>query len=192
MPTCASPSTSPVLRRAISSWGEGLSTSRTLLRKIESLVPGIKAWSEVGEPMLEANRQASNWKEVQRRSLDGIIGKLKTGDAEKVMAALIGKNPERFYELDAKHHTAARKLEDMLAGVLKETGGLDEIQARKFLREDMLRLRQANGDAARLDVNNIYPETFQPFLDDILRGEVSATQNNAYAFAHDVINLGIG
>ena len=190
MPICASPKNSPVLRRAISSWGEGLSTARNLLRKIESLSPGIKAWSEVGEPMLEANRQATNWKDVQKRAMEGIIGKLKTSDAEKVMAALVGKNPERFYELEQKHHAAARKLEDMLAGVLQETGGLSEPQARKFLREDMLRLRQANGDAARLDANNIYPETFQPFLDDILRGEVSATQNNAYAFAHDVINLG--
>ncbi|MGH7261958.1 MAG: hypothetical protein ACREI9_15020, partial [Nitrospiraceae bacterium] len=160
------------------------------MRKIEGLVPNLKAWTEVGEPMLEANRQASNWKDSQRKALDSIIGKLKPADAEKVMAALVGKNPEKFYELEQKHHVAARKLEDMLAGVLQETGGLSEPQARKFLREDMLRLRQADGDPTRLDVNNIYPETFQPFLDDILKGEVSATQNNAYAFAWDVVNLG--
>jgi hypothetical protein len=140
--------------------------------------------------MLEADRLAGNWKTAKRDELGKIIGRLGMSDGENVMAALIGQNPERFYNLSQAHHSAARKIEDLLSKTLQETGGLSEVQARRFLREELPKLRQARGDVARYDANNIYPETFQPFLDDIFKGEVTPTSNNAFGFALEMINLG--
>lgn len=189
-----------VLRGGISKFREAFGMARDTMKKMEGLIydQGVEGaelpiWSKVGAVMFEATRKGKVWRSEMSAQLEKIASRMSSGEQENIMAYLF--NPARAaelgYNITAGQKQSAQQLRKLMKKVLTDAGGLTNEQAELFLSRDLMKLRQVGGDVNRLGGTwNIYPESFQPFLKDIQRGELSAATNNAYGLTWELINMG--
>lgn len=190
MPNVCNPPIRALLKDSISNVRKWIGTQRGLAQKIESIEPLLKADTQVFQPMLTAQSEANVWKAEFEQRINKIARGFSAGQTENVMAAIIDPNASRVgFSLSTKEARIVPQTKALLEDVLQSLG-LSKEQAGRFLTEDFTKLRAARGDATRLSAQNIYPETFQPFMEEIFKNGISATQNNAYAFAQDLISMG--
>ena len=185
---CATPKNSKTLRETFATLTRVFTSARKNMKDIESAQEGLNIWSGIGKPVFEAVEQGAIWRGTKQNQLEKIAGKMTPSETENILSAIIGGGD--FYKLTGQQRQVAQQLERFMIGTLKEAGGLTDDQARNFLKRDLVRLRQANGDPNRFSPNEIYPESFQPFMDEILRGGINPNHNNAYSLAWDIINMG--
>ena len=196
MPLTANQFNTPILRGVLGAWRQTFGLMRDSMKKVEGAfidpstnVSTVPLWSMFGEPILKAERASRVWMSDKTRALDAIGKRFKSGDGEDILAGILSDDPGKFgYRLPARNKKVAQDMEKWMVGTLQEAG-LTSKQANTFLKQDMPQLRGVKGDFNRLSSMDLYPVSFQPFFKDMQEGMLSAGQNNAYAFAHDLMNL---
>lgn len=196
MPITANQFNTPVLRGVIGAWRQTFGLMRDSMKKVEGAfidpstnVSSVPLWSMFGEPILRAERASRVWMADKTRALDAIGKRFKTGDGEDILAGILSDDPGNFgFRLPARNKKVAQDMEKWMLGTL-EDAGLTPKLAKTFLKQDMPQLRNMKGDFNRMSPMDLYPVSFQPFFRDMQNGMLGAGQNNAYSFAHDLMNL---
>lgn len=185
----------PVIRKGISAFRRSFGLKRETLKKAEGLLldQGLKVpiWSKMGDGMFESARQARVWRGEKSAALNAVGKTIKPGEAENVLMAIIDEEGARnFHKVTADQLAKAKKMEAVMVDTLMDGVGMSKAQATQFLKKDLVQLRKAQGDTSRMNPNNIYPESFQPILDELRKGSVSATTSNVGQLAWDLVNMG--
>jgi hypothetical protein len=168
--------------------------ARNNFKEAESafLIKGAKGlsklplWTKIGAPVIEAKELFNNYTREKMALLSRI--RIDSNENENVMAAFL--NPaQNFHGFTAKQAAKAKKTRALMFQVLEETAGFDRAQSENFLRH-LVTLRGLGDDINRFHPNNMMPKEFEPFLKDILNGEIKATQNSPFAFMTNLIYMG--
>lgn len=191
---CAGLAEQPALKEIIGLGRRMFGLARNNFKEAESafLVEGAKGlsklplWSKIGAPITEAKELFNGYTREKMALLSKI--KIDSQENENVMAAFLNPN-QNFHGFTPKQAGKAKKTRELLFKILEETGGFSREDSENFMRH-LSTLRGLKDDVTRMDHLNLMPKEFQPFLDDILNGELKATQNSPFAFMTNMIYMG--
>ena len=168
-----------------------LGSQRNLMKKIESEIPELLAHSKVFQPIYNAAKLASEWRQGVSTKLTEITKSMEVGDMENVLATIIDPLAGTWHNITTAQRAQGAALKKLWSDMLQKTAGLSEADADRFITKDFAALRQAGGDLNRFGgIRNSYPESFHPLFEEILDGGLNVNNSNALGVTWDLIHMG--